>query len=155
MLPPATKLKNLSLMSAPDPASQPVVNFAALRHRCYALWLPLAAWFSRWLPAPWSLRLALWLGPEVCADICRHLRIEEVAALGEQLPTEFVADITAYLPRPLARQLLIYLPAPKLREVMGVLLGRGARRLAAVVADAITARLAQARNPAQQENHRR
>lgn len=142
-------------MPAPDPASQPVFNVAALRHRIYVRWLPVAAWATRWLPADWSLRLALWLGPEVCADICGHLRIEEVAALGERLPTEFVADITAYLPRPLARQLLIYLPAPKLREVMGVLLGRGARRLAALVADAISARLAQARSPAQADAHRR
>lgn len=117
----------------------------------YARWLPCAAWACRVLPQRWTVWLAEWLGPAVCAEVCAHMRVEEVAELGAALPAEFVADITAFLPRPLARQLLIYLPAPQLRAVMGVLLARGAKKLAALVADAIAARIS---NP-RVEAHRR
>ena len=110
----------------------------------YRRWNRAAAWACEYLPLGWSLRLALWLGPRACADVCRHLALEQVALLGAELPAPFLADVTSFLPAPLARSLLIYLPAPKLREVMTVFLGRGARRLAALVADAIAVRVANA-----------
>ena len=129
---------------APDRRGQMPWLLAVLPQPLYLRWSQMAAWACEWLPLSWCLGLAQWLRPRACADVCQHLAVEQVAALGSELPAPFLADVTSHLPAPLARSLLIYLPAPKLREVMTVFLGRGARRLAALVADAIAVRLANA-----------